>query len=50
VYDVLGLEFVECTREYPELMAFGLMNMGLYSRIKPISSINHSGNLTLEFV
>jgi hypothetical protein len=42
VYDILGLEFAEWTREYPELVAFGSMNMGLYSGIKMVSSINRS--------
>jgi hypothetical protein len=51
VYDILGLEFAEWTREYPKLVAFGSMNMGMYSGIKIGSSINCStGNTTLEFV
>jgi hypothetical protein len=49
VYDVLRLEFTGWTREYPELVAFGSMNMGLYSGIKMVSSINCStGNVTLK--
>jgi hypothetical protein len=51
VYDVLGLEFAEWTWEYPELVAFGFMTMGLYSGIKMVSSINCSTrNVTFEFV
>jgi hypothetical protein len=34
VYDILELEFAEWTWEYPTLVAFGSMNMGLYLELK----------------